>query len=96
MHHDCVLILHKDWVEQGTTFQKDYNCYVVGYTHNIGKEIADIINVRHEQPPFAQRGLGGLESRQLFRPWAFSQAVHSFHGFRLYRIGFSEQLTSGV
>ncbi len=44
IYHDCVLILHKEWVEQGTTFQKDHNCYVVGYTTNVGKEIADIIN----------------------------------------------------
>ena len=44
IYHNCALILHKEWVEQGDTFKKDYNCYVVGYTHNIGKEIADIIN----------------------------------------------------
>ena len=43
IYHDCVLILHKEWVEQGDTFKKDYNCYVVGYTDDIGKEIADII-----------------------------------------------------
>ena len=43
-HHDCALILHKEWVEQGTLFKKDYNCYVVGYTNNVGKEIASIIN----------------------------------------------------
>ena len=44
IYHDCALILHKEWVDQGDTFKKDYNCYVVGYTHDIGKEIADIIN----------------------------------------------------
>ena len=44
IYHNCALILHKDWVEQGDLFKKDHNCYVVGYTHNIGKEIADIIN----------------------------------------------------
>jgi len=43
IYHDCVLILHKEWVEQGDTFKKDHNCYVVGYTDDIGKEIADII-----------------------------------------------------
>jgi len=44
IYHDCALILHKDWVDQGDTFQKDHNCYVVGYTDNVGVEIADIIN----------------------------------------------------
>ena len=44
IYHDCALILHKEWIEQGDTFQKDHNCYVVGYTNNVGKEIADIIN----------------------------------------------------
>ena len=44
IYHDCALVLHKDWVDQGETFKKDYNCYVVGYTDNIGKEIANIIN----------------------------------------------------
>ena len=44
IYHDCALILHREWVEQGQTFEKDVNCYVVGYTDNIGKEIADIID----------------------------------------------------
>ncbi len=44
IYHDCALILHKDWVDQGNTFQKDHNCYVVGYTDNVGVEIATIIN----------------------------------------------------
>ena len=44
IYHNCALILHKDWVDQGDVFKKGHNCYVVGYTHNIGKEIADIIN----------------------------------------------------
>lgn len=44
IYHNCALILHKDWVEKGDTFKNRYNCYVVGYTENIGKEIADIIN----------------------------------------------------
>ena len=44
IYHDCALILHKEWVEQGDLFRKDFNCYVVGYTDNIEKEIADIIN----------------------------------------------------
>ena len=44
IYHDCALVLHKEWVEQGDTFKKDHNCYVVGYTNNIGQEIADIIN----------------------------------------------------
>ena len=43
IYHDCALILHREWVEQGDTFKKDQNCYVVGYTDDIGKEIADII-----------------------------------------------------
>ena len=44
IYHNCALILHKDWVEKGDTFKNKHNCYVVGYTENIGKEIADIIN----------------------------------------------------
>ena len=44
IYHDCALILHKEWVEKGDTFKKDYNCYVVGYTENVGEEIANIIN----------------------------------------------------
>ena len=44
IHHDCALILHKEWVDQGNTFKKDFNCYVVGFTENVGQEIADIIN----------------------------------------------------
>ena len=40
---DCALVLHKDWVEQGDTFKDKYNCYVVGYTDDVGKEIADIL-----------------------------------------------------
>ena len=44
IYHDCALILHKEWVDQGDLFKNGYNCYVVGYTDNIGKEISDIIN----------------------------------------------------
>ncbi|MBF76244.1 hypothetical protein CMK20_18950 [Candidatus Poribacteria bacterium] len=44
IYHNCALILHKEWVQNGDLFKKDYNCYVVGYTDDIGKEIADIIN----------------------------------------------------
>ena len=44
IYHDCALILHKEWVDQGDTFKKGENCYVVGYTNNVGQEIADIIN----------------------------------------------------
>ena len=44
IYHNCALILHKDWVEKGDTFKNKINCYVVGYTENIGKEISDIIN----------------------------------------------------
>ena len=44
IYHDCVLILHKEWVDNGDLFKKDYNCYVVGYSEDIGKEISDIIN----------------------------------------------------
>jgi len=43
IYHQCALILHKEWVEKGNTFIKDKNCYVVGYTDDPGKEIADII-----------------------------------------------------
>jgi len=43
IHHDCALILHKDWIEKGNTFKDKYNCYVVGYTEDVGREISDII-----------------------------------------------------
>lgn len=43
IYHNCALILHKDWVENGDTFKDKYNCYVVGYTDDVGREIADII-----------------------------------------------------
>ena len=44
IYNDCILILHKEWVEAGDTFKDKYNCYVVGNTDNIGFEIANIIN----------------------------------------------------
>jgi hypothetical protein len=44
VYHGCALILHKEWVEKGTTFKKDHNCYVVGFTDDVGQEIANIIN----------------------------------------------------
>ena len=44
IYHDCALILHKDWVEKGNTFKNGINCFVVGYTENIGEEISSIIN----------------------------------------------------
>lgn len=43
IYHNCALILHKDWVENGDTFKDKYNCYVVGYTDDVGREISDII-----------------------------------------------------
>ena len=43
IYHNCALILHKDWVENGNTFKDKHNCYVVGYTDDVGREIADII-----------------------------------------------------
>ena len=44
IHQDCILILHKEWVERGDLFKDKYNCYVVGYTDCIEQELADIIN----------------------------------------------------
>ena len=44
IHQDCILILHKEWVEKGNLFKDKYNCYVVGYTDNVEQELADIIN----------------------------------------------------
>lgn len=43
IYHECVLILHKDWVEKGDLFKNGVNCYVVGYTDNIEEEISNII-----------------------------------------------------
>jgi len=44
IYHDCALILHKEWVEKGNLFKNGVNCFVVGYTDNIGEEITNIIN----------------------------------------------------
>ena len=44
IYHNCALILHKDWVEKGSTFKDGHNCFVVGYTDDIGGEITSIIN----------------------------------------------------
>ena len=44
IYHDCALILHKEWVDQGNLFINGLNCYVVGYTDKPEEEIADIIN----------------------------------------------------
>ena len=44
IHQDCILILHKEWVEKGDLFKDKVNCYVVGYTDCIEQELADIIN----------------------------------------------------
>ena len=44
IHQDCILILHKEWVEKGDLFKDKHNCYVVGYTDNVEQELADIIN----------------------------------------------------
>ena len=44
IYNDCILILHKKWIDAGATFKDKYNCYVVGYTANPEQEIANIIN----------------------------------------------------
>ena len=44
IYNNCVLILHKDWVNAGNLFKDKYNCYVVGETDNTELEIANIIN----------------------------------------------------
>ena len=44
IYNDCILILHKDWVNAGNTFKDKYNCYVVGETDNPDEEISEIIN----------------------------------------------------
>ena len=43
IYNDCILILHKEWVEAGDLFKDKHNCYVVGYTDK-PEEIAKIIN----------------------------------------------------
>lgn len=53
IYHGCALILHKEWVEKGKLFKKDYNCYVVGFTDDVGQEIANIINTTNENNPEA-------------------------------------------
>lgn len=44
IYHDCALILHKEWIEQGEIFKNGFNCYAVGYTSEPEKEISQIIN----------------------------------------------------
>ena len=44
IYNDCILILHKEWVEAGDLFKDKHNCYVVGYTDKPEEEIAKIIN----------------------------------------------------
>ena len=45
IYNDCILILHKDWVDKGTTFKNKHNCYVVGETENPEQEIANITHL---------------------------------------------------
>ena len=47
IYHDCILILHKEWVEKGELFKDKHNCYVIGYTECIEQELADIINKKN-------------------------------------------------
>ena len=43
IYHDCALILHEEWVQQGSIFKDKYNCYVIR-NGNEGEQIAQIIN----------------------------------------------------
>ena len=43
IHEDCVLILHKEWIEKDNIFISGFNC--IGVTN--GAELADIINENH-------------------------------------------------
>ena len=52
IYHECALILNIDWVNKGDLFKDRYNCYVVGYTNDIGKEISTIINNGHENEEY--------------------------------------------
>jgi hypothetical protein len=47
IYQNCILILHKEWVEKGELFKDKYNCYVIGYTDCIEQELADIINTEN-------------------------------------------------
>ena len=42
IYHDCALILHEEWVKQGSLFKDKYNCYVI-HTGDEGKQIAEIL-----------------------------------------------------
>ena len=44
IYHNCVLILHKEWIDKDELFKHEYNCFAVGYTESPEQEIADIIN----------------------------------------------------
>ena len=40
IYEDCILILHNEWINQGTIFKSGYNC--IGVSNE--KELADVIN----------------------------------------------------
>jgi len=51
IYHDCVLILHKDWIEKGDLFQSGVNCIGVGdadelaivINNGLGKELYELL-----------------------------------------------------
>ena len=49
IYQDCILILHKNWIEKGNLFKDKYNCYVVGYMDNVEQELADLINTTNTE-----------------------------------------------
>ena len=38
IYHDCVLILHHDWISKGNIFKKNINCFVVGNNNSLKPE----------------------------------------------------------
>ena len=48
IYNNCILILHKEWIEKSNIFQNKINCYAVGYTNEPEKELLNLINFTDE------------------------------------------------
>ena len=39
IHHDCILILHNEWINAGSTFKSGYNCIGVSSSEELAQVI---------------------------------------------------------
>jgi len=49
IYNDCILILHKEWIEKGDLFKNKINCYAIGYTETPEKELLELLNDTDEE-----------------------------------------------